>query len=449
MRAAAHVGDDVLDLVGIGFGPSNLGLAIALEEHNATGTDEPLRARFLERQARFGWHRGMLLDGATMQVSFMKDLVTMRNPSSDFSFLTYLHERGRLVDFINHKTLFPLRVEFHDYLEWAAARVEGLVTYDRTVTDVVPVVEAGTVVAFDVVATDTAGRVVERHRARNVAVAVGLAPRLPLGVALGERVWHNLDLLHRVEALAATGAEPRRFVVVGAGQSAAEAVDHLHTRFAGAEVCSVFARYGYAPSDDSPFANRIFDPEAVDLYYGADEDVKRLLLDYHRNTNYSVVDGDLIGDLYRRAYEEQVRGARRLHMLNASKVADVDVAADEVVVEVESLLTGERTTFEADAIVYATGYRPVDCLRLLGTTADLVERRVDGAPEVRRDYRLSLQVPATAGVYLQGGTEHSHGISSSLLSNVAVRTGEIVDSVAGHRSGRRVRPAPVGAAVAS
>ena len=50
---------------------------------------------------------GMLLDDATMQVSFLKDLVTMRNPTSDFSFLSYLHERGRLVDFINHKIAVP------------------------------------------------------------------------------------------------------------------------------------------------------------------------------------------------------------------------------------------------------------------------------------------------------------------------------------------------------
>src|SRR3954468_13513639 len=112
------------DLVGIGFGPSNLGLAIALEEQGS-----PLSVRFVERQEAFGWHRGMLIEDATMQVSFLKDLVTMRNPTSSFSFLCYLNERGRLIDFVNHKSLFPLRIEFHDYLEWAAARVERLVRY--------------------------------------------------------------------------------------------------------------------------------------------------------------------------------------------------------------------------------------------------------------------------------------------------------------------------------
>src|SRR3954449_6984273 len=124
----------VYDLVGIGFGPSNLALAIAATEHNdEVGNDQPLSVRFLERQPSFGWHRGMLLDDATMQVSFLKDLVTLRNPASEFSFLRYLHSQGRLIDFTTHKTLSPLRVEFHDSFAWAAAQVEDQVTYDAEV----------------------------------------------------------------------------------------------------------------------------------------------------------------------------------------------------------------------------------------------------------------------------------------------------------------------------
>ena len=46
-----------------------------------------------ERQPTFGWHTGMLLEKATMQVSFLKDLATMRNPSSTFTYVSYLHER--------------------------------------------------------------------------------------------------------------------------------------------------------------------------------------------------------------------------------------------------------------------------------------------------------------------------------------------------------------------
>src|SRR3954469_11801573 len=125
MTAEAGEQIPIYDVVGVGFGPSNLALAIALAEHNA-GPGEPVTAHFLERQPRFGWHRGMLIDTATMQVSFLKDLVTMRNPTSGFSFL-------------NYKNLFPLRVEFHDYFEWAAAKVDDVVSYGTEVVSVQPV----------------------------------------------------------------------------------------------------------------------------------------------------------------------------------------------------------------------------------------------------------------------------------------------------------------------
>ena len=419
---------DILDVVGIGFGPSNLALAIALDEVQAGA-----RSLFFERQPRFGWHRGMLIDDATMQVSFLKDLVTMRNPTSEHSFVAYLHDRGRLVDFINHKTLFPLRIEFHDYLEWVAQRMGHVVSYSREVIDVLPVVDGGVLTGFDVVVRhcDRPGDVTT-HRARNLVIAAGLEASVPPGAELGERVWHNLDLLRRVESLPATPA-PRRFVVVGAGQSAAEAVEYLHRQFPDAEVCSVFSRYGYTPADDSPFANRIFDPEGVDLYFDADPGLKRKLFDYHRNTNYSVVDQELIDELYRRVYQETVQGQPRLRMLRASRVAAVSPRSDDgpgVDVTVESLATGERDVLPTDVLVYATGYRPADPLRLLGETARLCRRNDEGLVQVARDYTVGMAVPsAGSAVYLQGGTEHTHGITSTLLSNTAIRSGEIAASL--------------------
>lgn len=111
----------VLDLVGVGFGPSNLALAVALNEYNENAT-LPITAEFVEVKPEFGWHTGMLLPGTTMQISFLKDLATQRNPKSEFTFLNYLTERGRLTEFINFKTFFPTRLEFHDYLAWAAER---------------------------------------------------------------------------------------------------------------------------------------------------------------------------------------------------------------------------------------------------------------------------------------------------------------------------------------
>ncbi|MDX2391600.1 lysine N(6)-hydroxylase/L-ornithine N(5)-oxygenase family protein [Streptomyces sp. DK15] len=414
------------DLIGIGFGPSNVAMAIALSEHNAgVGRQEAVTAHFFERQPHFGWHRGMLIDDATMQVSFLKDLVTLRNPTSEYSFLCYLKSKGRLIDFVNHKNLFPLRVEFHDYFEWAAAKVDDMVSYGCEVVDVRPVVRDGVIEYVDVTARSGAERVV--HRARNLVIGTGLRPYLPGGVERTERVWHNSDLLTRVEGL--KDADPTRFIVVGAGQSAAENVAFLHRAFPRAEVCAVFSRYGYSPADDSGFANRIFDPAAVDEYFTAPEAIKRKLIEYHGNTNYSVVDVDLIDELYRRQYQEKVLGTERLRFLKVSRIADVVETPEKVRTTVESLVTGDRTPLDADVLVYATGYRSADGLGLLGEAEAHCLRDDQGRVRVERDYRVTTDPALRCGIYLQGGTEHTHGITSALLSNTAVRVGEILDSI--------------------
>src|ERR1700712_3496839 len=85
----------VYDFIGIGFGPSNLALAIATQEHAQRSGLAP-HVCFLEKKPAFNWHEGMLIDGSTMQISFLKDLVTLRNPASRFTFVNYLNERGRL-----------------------------------------------------------------------------------------------------------------------------------------------------------------------------------------------------------------------------------------------------------------------------------------------------------------------------------------------------------------
>ncbi|WP_374324943.1 lysine N(6)-hydroxylase/L-ornithine N(5)-oxygenase family protein [Streptomyces sp. AP-93] len=428
------------DLVGIGFGPSNLALAIAIAEHNqqseAAGV---VRSAFVESQKSFSWHPGMLLEGATMQVSFLKDLATMRNPGSRFTFLHYLQERGRLADFINQKSFFPTRLEFHDYFRWCARQFDDSVAYGQAAVTVRAAAGGGPVDALEVVARPSDGTEGETVlRAHNVAVGTGLLPHVPDGVTVGPHVWHNRELLFRAPEL--TDRPHRRFVVVGAGQSAAETADYLHRTFPDAEVCAVFTRYGYSPADDSPFANRIFDPKAVDEFYVAPDDVKQSMLAYHGNTNYAVVDGELIEQLYRTAYQEKVAGVERLRILNATALAGVEELSDGARVVLRSLTAGEQYVLDCDAVVLATGYRPSDPAELLGGLMDDCLTDGRGRLRISRDYRVLTTDRIRAGIYLQGGgTEHSHGLTASLLSTLAVRSGEICDSLLLGRAKREMR----------
>ncbi|SIR62281.1 lysine N(6)-hydroxylase/L-ornithine N(5)-oxygenase family protein [Williamsia sterculiae] len=410
----------VLDVVGVGFGPSNLGLAIAIEEHNA---EQPpgrqISAHFVEVKDEFGWHTGMLLPGTTMQISFLKDLATQRNVRSRYSFLNYLTERDRLTEFINHQTFFPTRLEFHDYLRWAAATVDANVDYG---TRAVRVRDDGDHLAVDVVSSGEASTLY----ARTVVLAGGLHAQLPDGVTESPRQFHNHELLRHLAEL--PEISHNRFVVVGAGQSAAEVCDYLHDTYPEAEVHGVFAKYGYSPADDSPYANRVFDPVAVDDFFTAEPPVRRRLLDYHRSTNYSCVDLPLIESLYTKEYAERVSGERRLYFRGASSVASAEETNTGVRVSVEHHPTHEITDLDCDAVIYATGFTSLPLPEMLGEL--VAEDDPDhGGPEVGRDYRLATTRPIPGTIYLQGGTEHTHGLTSSLLSNIAVRSGEILDSI--------------------
>ncbi|HEY1914828.1 MAG TPA: SidA/IucD/PvdA family monooxygenase [Streptosporangiaceae bacterium] len=423
--------NEFFDVLGIGFGPSNLALAIALREQSAAPqapqAPRPVRAAFLDRQSQFGWHRGMLIDGATMQVSFLKDLVTMRNPTSDFGFLSYLHESGRLAAFINTKKIYPSRIEFHDYLSWAAGRLSDQVRYGLDVVDAVPVVSDGEVRHVEVIARQAADGSLVRIPTRNIVVAMGLEPCLPPEALVSPRVWHSAELLSRVEEVPAD--RPQTFVVVGAGQSAAEVVEYLHRRFGRAQVHSVFTRYGYSPADDSPFVNAIFDPDTVDLFFHAPGEVKELMLGYHANTNYSVVDGDLIEDLHRRMYQELVHGEPRLIMHNLSRVVDVRESGDALDVDVVYLPDGSIAPVRADWLIYATGYRPRSPLSVLGQLSDYCKIESSGAFCLDRDHRIVTSEQMHCGIYVQGAEEASHGLAATLLSTSAVRAGEIAESI--------------------
>lgn len=187
-------------------------------------------------------------------------------------------------------------------------------------------------------------------------------------------------------------------------------------------------------ADNSPYANRIFDPGSVGEYYTAPPDVRQNLLRQHWSTNYAAVDVELIDDLYRREYDERLRGLRQLFVHRVTEIESLCEGPGGVSVTLRDLGDRARTPLEVDAVVFATGFRPPQLRGLFGHGIDLKAALDGDEPLVARDY--SLRVSGLAGrIFLSGGVQHSHGLSSSLLSTLAVRVGEILEAAVGtHRS---------------
>lgn len=96
----------------------------------------------------------------------------------------------------------------------------------------------------------------------------------------------------------------------------------------------------------------------------------------------------------------------------------------------------QEETLDVDAVFAATGYIRNAHEKMLRPAESLRPPR-DGSEEkwnVLRDYQVEFKpglVSQNAGVWLQGCNESTHGLSDTLLSILATRGGEVVDSIFG------------------
>lgn len=410
------------DLVGIGFGPSNIALAIALQERDTRMG--PLRTLFIEKQASFNWHPHMLLDDTHMQISFLKDLVSLRNPRSRYTFINYLHTKNRLPAFINLKTFFPSRLEFNDYLAWAAGHFEDICAYGEDVFEVAPQGEGGVVQALTVRSRDRHGHIRDRL-ARNLVISIGGRPRIPdafAGLREHPAVFHSSTYLHSLAGL----PPPKRVAVIGAGQSAAEIFMDLHGRHPDTRVDLISRSRALNPSDDSPFVNEVFNAEFTDYMFQQPGPERAALLEEVWHTNYAVADLALIERIYHVLYQARIHGQERHRYLRRHDIVAARAAGAGVVLTLRDLdLAADAAPPQTyDAVILATGYERDGHRQLLEPVAPYLR---DFA--VDRQYRLLAQPSFQPGIFLQGACEASHGISDTLLSVNSVRSMEIAQAL--------------------
>ncbi|BGP35682.1 hypothetical protein JCM10296v2_007534 [Rhodotorula toruloides] len=378
MAHARPTPDDIFDTLSIGFGPASVALAIALAELNADhrrpqhqpvysslgglqhalGFDaqkvageqrerqgaqgRKVKAAFVERYNGFRWHPGMMLEGSKMQISFLKDLATLRNPQSPYTFLSYLasFQPSRLVSFISLSTFTPSRREFADYLTWCAEKVTeeiraqgGEVRFGEEVVGVDALRPDEHDEGADVRVLRVTSRVLETnelvHRyTRNLVVSAGGSPKVPPQLAAPElvhtgRVLHTASFLEHidrvlpevVERVAENDERPIRLAVIGAGQSAAECFLHLRTKLAPllpaslshrAQIDMLIRSSALRPTDEGQFSNEVFDPSMSQAVYRLGEKERERVLGEAKRTNYSIVNPRTLDAVYETMYDQKV-----------------------------------------------------------------------------------------------------------------------------------------------
>ncbi|WP_405775363.1 lysine N(6)-hydroxylase/L-ornithine N(5)-oxygenase family protein [Streptomyces sp. NBC_00859] len=408
-------GSDHFRCIGIGVGPANLSLASLLH-----GRPE-VNNLFIDRKEAFGWHDNQQIPGATLQVSMFKDLVSLADPNSPFSFLSYLHDKGRVYHFLNAQFADIPRLEFRNYLAWASQRNPNVV-FGETVQDV----------SFDKVFTLRTDR--RTVTADNIAVGIGSQPWVPPQGTLGPTQFHVNNYVE-----AARNLGDKRVVVVGGGQSGAEAFLDLISR-SGNElprrISWISRRRNYFPIDDSPFTNDYYMPSHSDYFYGLRPETRASFNAQHILSSDGISESTL-RDVYQAVYVHRfVEGNTDLVGLHPNRdVVAVDensVGGWDLTVRHNDDPSAPAEHFDADVVVWATGFRPAR-MDFLDSIAGRLER--DGSElRIDEDFAVRWDGPADRSIFIQNAARGQRGLADPNLSLNAWRSLRIADRLCGVRT---------------
>jgi L-ornithine N5-oxygenase len=418
------VTDQHVGVLAIGAGPANLALAVAIEESGSAALAHD--TLLLEQHEDIKWQRNLLLPFARSQVSFLKDLVTLRNPTSRFSFLNFLHDRGRLDEFVNLGTFNPFRWELSEYLQWTAHQLSQVrVRYGARAERIDPTHGAdGSITGWRV--TLAGGDTVH---CRDLVVGAGRDPYVPEVFAdlPAERLIHSAQYASRIAEL--DPDRPVRAVVIGGGQSAAEVFWALHQDLPRCEPTIVVRSIGFQAYQGSKFGNELYFPSFVDDFYNGSAEFRAQVLDEMRLTNYAGLAPPFLDELYFQLYQQKVRGPRRSSVLSMTEVVGARADGAETVLDLRDRRTGKVEELRCDLVLLGTGYDP----RMPAMTRDLAARVGLDEVAVSRRYRVDLGGSAWGAIYLQGVNEATHGIADSLISVLAHRSQDIVTDLLDRR----------------
>ena len=409
-----------VDLIMVGCGPSNLAVSVAIEEKKKHSNIKS--SIILEKDSSVCWHRGMLFPEAQSQVSFLKDLVTQRDPTSKFSFLNFLHKTQRLDQFINLQTFNPFRKEISNYLQWVADNLKKTqVVYDFKVIDITPEIdELGKITGWRI--TSEKG---EEFRAKKIIYGGGRDLNIPeafLNLS-SLKVIHSVNYLSSLNQ--ANKQNVKNIAVVGGAQSSAEIYQSCLEEFPNAKVSMIMRSIGLVNYEGSQFTNTLFQNDYINTHYEKDESIKAGVLKAMRTTNYAGVAPATLSGLYRFHYLQEMNGFKRAAMHTQCEIISAAENAHGISITWKDNIRDRVCNESFDLVFLGTGFKNKTPALFNKIQSVLQIEKI----KVTRKYRAILPYAEGVSLHLQGVNEESHGIADSLLSVLALRSREIVDDI--------------------
>ncbi len=355
----------------------------------------------------------MMLDETRLQTPFLADLVTLADPTSPYSFLSYLKESGRMYSFYIRESFYPLRSEYSDYCRWAAAKLPNL-RFGQAVRSVTH---------------DGGGYLVRtadaEYRARHLVLGTGTPPHIPAACrGLGGDLVHNSAYLDHRDALRAK----RSITVVGSGQSAAEIYRDLLADIDtyGYRLNWVTRSPRFFPLEYTKLTLEMTSPDYVDYFHALPEHT-RYAVEKQQKVLFKGINSDLINDIYDTLYAKSVRGPVPTRLITNTVLETASYHEGAYHLGLRHVEQDRDFSLVTEGLVLATGYH-YTVPAFLEPIRDRIRWDSRGRFDVARNYTIDH---GGREIFLQNAGTHTHSITSPDLGMGAYRNSWIIREMLG------------------
>ncbi|WP_333597608.1 lysine N(6)-hydroxylase/L-ornithine N(5)-oxygenase family protein [Chryseobacterium flavum] len=405
----------VYNVIGIGIGPFNLGLA-------ALSNPIPeLKTLFLDQRDGFDWHPGLMIDHVTLQTPFLCDCVSMADPTNPLSLLNYLKETGRLYKFFIRENFFIPRKEYNHYCQWVIEQLPQC----RFSTQVVDITyEEG---LYHVTTIHTKTKETTVFKTERLILGTGTQPHIPSFIPKDDsRIIHTSSYLYRKEELLSQG---KKIAIIGSGQSAAEVFyDLLQNRNKEMQLGWYSRPDRFFPMEYSKLTLELTSPDYVEYFYNRSESVRKTILS-KQQAQFKGINYDLINDIYDFIYDLNIDNADpNLTIIPNSQLNRVDNSnPDFINLEFTQLEQEVPYDQEADYLILGTGYRYHEP-GFLKNIQSRIKRDSSGLFDVNRNYSIDHN---GGEIYVLHAEVHTHSYISTDLGMAAYRNSYIINDILG------------------
>ncbi|MES4612966.1 lysine N(6)-hydroxylase/L-ornithine N(5)-oxygenase family protein [Ewingella sp. CoE-038-23] len=403
------------DFIAVGIGPFNLGLACL------TDPIEQLNGLFIDQNPGFDWHTGMMLESAMLQTPFMADLVTLADPTSRFSFLNYLKQKGKIYSFYIRENFFMMRKEFNQYCQWVCSELSNLKFATRV--EMVTWDEAKQCYLVHTQSTQSSEKAV--YQAKRLVLGTGPSAWMPpCSRGVSQQIHHSSAYLPNKEQVQSS----KSITVVGSGQSAAEIYYDLLSDIEkhDYQLTWVTRAPRFYPLEYSKLTLEMTSPEYIDYFHELPMS-KRDQLNREQKGLYKGINISLINDIYDLMYTKRLDGPLNVNLYTHSELTAMsrnpDGTLDMTFLQQEQQQEYRHNT---ESVILATGYgyQPPQCI-------EGIHSRIQWDDAGRFAVNRNYSIDANNQIFVQNAELHTHGFVTPDLGMACYRNSSIIRAMLG------------------